>query len=97
MNRFDKGDLIRLTATFKNTSGEVIDPAALTFRTLSPTGTIVVLVYATDAALVKDSTGVYHVDVSAAEPGVWGYRFAATGSGQAAAEGEFWVDQSKFG
>jgi hypothetical protein len=44
---------------------------------------------------VKDSTGNYHVDVDADEPGVWRFRFAGTVSGQAAAEGQFRVDSSR--
>jgi hypothetical protein len=96
MNSYDVGDLVRVTATFTNAAGTVADPAAVTARYRSPSGTTTTLTYGVDAELVKESTGVYHVDISASESGTWSYRFASTGSGQAANEESFFVERSEF-
>jgi hypothetical protein len=55
------------------------------------------LTYGVGAELVKDSTGVYHVDIDADEAGKWLYRFYSTGTGQASSSiGEFIVFVSEF-
>jgi hypothetical protein len=51
-------------------------------------------VYGVAPALVKDSTGHYHIDVSASMSGTWRYRWESTGAGQAAEEGAFVVESS---
>lgn len=94
-NTYDVGDLIRVSAAFTS-SGAALDPTALTARYKTPSGATTTLVYGTDAGLVKDSTGNYHVDVSATEAGVWYYRFASTGTGQAASESAFRVRATAF-
>lgn len=39
MNAYDKGDLVRVTATFTNSAGAATDPTAVTCRVKSPTAT----------------------------------------------------------
>jgi hypothetical protein len=95
MNAYDKGDLVRVTATFTNSAGAATDPTAVTCRVKSPTATTV-YVYGTDAALVKDATGVFHLDVSAATAGQWYYRWEGTGAVEQADEGAFVVTASAF-
>lgn len=95
-NEYDKGDLVRCTGTFTNAAGTATDPATVNFKMASPSGTVTTYVYLTDAQLVKDSTGVYHVDVDGSVEGTWHFRFYATGSGQAASEGTFIVHKSHF-
>ncbi|HJT63078.1 MAG TPA: hypothetical protein VJ797_15520 [Burkholderiales bacterium] len=85
------GDLRRVTAVFKNDAGTATDPTAVSFKYTKPSGTTTTLVYLTDAALVKDSTGNYHVDLSVTEAGWWHYRFIGTGAVQAVEDGEFMV------
>jgi hypothetical protein len=46
--------------------------------------------------LVKSSTGVYYVDVDANAEGPWPVRFYSTGTGQAAEEDIFYVEDSRF-
>lgn len=94
-NAYDIGDLVRCTGTFA-ASGSNVNPAAVMFKVKKPSGTVVTYTYGTDAALVRDSTGVYHVDVDATEAGEWTYRFWSTGTGQAAAEGQFLVKLTLF-
>lgn len=91
MTTYDKGDLVRVSGAFANSSGTAIDPTVVRFSFTNPGGTTTSYVYPTDVQLVKDSTGNYHVDIDAATVGTWLYRFYSTGTGQAAAEGEFFV------
>jgi hypothetical protein len=95
---YDLGDLVRCSAPFTNTAGTAIDPTAVFFKAKDPEGTAVgPYTYGVDAALVKDSTGNYHVDLDASKPGTWYYRFYSTGTGQASAEGSFTVAPSNVG
>lgn len=95
-NSYDYGDLIRCTGTFTDSDGNAQDPAVVKFTFIDPGGTSTTYIYSTDPELVKDSTGVYHVDVDADEVGQFHYRFYSTGAGQAADEGWFRVEDSEF-
>lgn len=96
INRYDKGDKVRVSGVFTNAAGSAVDPDVVRFKYRAPGASTVTLVYGTDAALVKDSTGNYHADVDCAASGVLRYRWESTGSGQAAAEGEFVIERSAF-
>jgi uncharacterized protein YfaS (alpha-2-macroglobulin family) len=93
---YDKGDSVRCSATFQNSSDAAIDPTTVTFKYKDPSGNLATLIYGTDVTVVKDSTGHYHVDVNADQSGTWHYRFESTGTGQAADEGTFEVAESDF-
>jgi len=54
--------LIELKVTFRNDAGAVTDPTSPTLAIHKPDGTITTYVHPTDTALMKDSTGVYHVN-----------------------------------
>ena len=95
ISRYMVGTLVRCSGAFRTAAGAAQDPAAVSFTFKNPDGDIETYVHGTDVELVKDSTGNYHVDVDADAPGGWYFRFAGTGSGQAAAEGQFRVDSSK--
>lgn len=89
INVYQKGDLARVTALFKNAAGTATDPTAVSFKYTKPSGTTVTLVYLTDAGLVKDSTGNYHVDIDITEAGWWHNSFIGTGAVQAVEHAEF--------
>ena len=98
-NEYPLGSLVRATGTMTNViTGLVYDPSVVRCQYRDPDGNLTSLLYGTDAALVKSSTGVYYVDIDADTPGSWYYRFYSTGSGsaQAAAETEFIVAASQF-
>lgn len=95
MNAYDRGDLVRLSASF-DVDDVATNPTALTFKLLRPDGTTQAYVAGTDAQLVHDSTGNYHVDWSAAQEGVHYYRFEGTGAAQAASEQSFVIRHSRF-
>ena len=86
---YDQGALVRVTAAFTNSADAAIDPDVVNLSFKNPAGTVVTYVYVTDAELVKDSTGNYHVDIDAATAGTWYYRWWSTGAGQAARERAF--------
>lgn len=96
MKTFDKGDLIRCTATFTTSAGVALDPSAVIFETKDPDGNVTTLIYGEDDEVVKLSTGVYYVDVDADQAGQWWCRFYSTGTGQAAEEEKFIVNSSEF-
>ena len=91
------GDLVRVTGTLTVTAtGDELDPDAVTFSVRHQAEDVTTYTYGDDVELVKSATGVYYVDVDANAAGLWWYRFASTGSGQAAQEGSFLVERSKF-
>jgi hypothetical protein len=96
MNSYDKGDLVTVSARFRRSNGSLLDPAAVFCQVKNPAGTITLYTFGTDAALVKDAVGKYHVDINANAVGVWAYRFYSTGNGQTAVEDKFTVKSSNF-
>lgn len=92
----DRGDKTRVTCTFTNDAGSATDPTAVTARYLKPTGSKTVLVYLTDAALVKSTTGVYYVDITPDIPGRWTVRFEGTGTVAQTDETSFYVNPDDF-
>jgi hypothetical protein len=93
---FDKGDLIRATNTFTNAAGTVLDPTDVYCKYQVPGSSVTTLHYGVDGALVKEQTGIYHVDISATAAGTYYVRFYSTGTGQAAVESSFCVQESRF-
>lgn len=92
MTFFDFGCKLRLTAVFTDSSGAVIDPATVKFSYRSDAiGTTTTYTYPV-SSLTKVSTGIYYSDIDTAEtPGRYEWSWAATGTGQAAEHGEFYV------
>lgn len=89
-NIYDVGDLVRLKATFTDpNNGDIpIDPGTVAVLYKNPAGVVTKKVFGTDSEVVKDSTGVYHIDVDIDADGQWKYRWESTGVGQAAEEAE---------
>jgi hypothetical protein len=93
-NTYDRGDKIKVTATFTNLSGAYIDPGAVYLQYVTPAGVANSLVYPTTVS--RTSSGIYYADISIAEAGDYWYRVHASGVGQSAAEGGFIVKRSHF-
>ena len=87
---YDVGDGVRAIATFKNLSGVVADPPAVTFQLKDPAGTI------TTPAVTQASTGVYRADFTLSTEGFWYLRFVGTGAVIAAYEQKIKVRPSEF-
>lgn len=94
---FEIGDGLRLTCTFRNAAGTKADPTTVSMKKkVHKTGTPSTLVYGTDVEVVKDSTGVYHVDVAFAEAGTHFFKWYGTGAVQAVKSVEVEVGASEF-
>lgn len=93
MKLFDFGDLVRVSALFADSGGTELDPAVVQFQCIAEAIQLVTtLIYGTDAELVRDSIGRYHVDIDSNESsGTWTWRFYSSGSGQGAVEDQFYV------
>lgn len=92
MNTYTEGELVKCTGTFTDEDGVAQDPTGVRFVQENPTGASTEYVFGTDIEVVKDSTGVYHVNVdTTGHPGTWKYRFYGTGTGQAAGQLKFKV------
>jgi hypothetical protein len=95
-NSYDVGDVVRCTGTFTDADGNVVDPTAVTFKFEDPSGNETSYVYGTDPEVVRVSQGVYRVDVTIDESGIWYYRFVSTGTGAAASEEFFKIRPTRF-
>ncbi len=97
---FAQGGQVRVRATFQTVdSGAPLDPTDVYF-TYSNIATVdlsgvtvpVTLHYGVDAALVREGVGIYHVDSDTTTvTSNWVWRFYATGTGAASANGVFYV------
>ncbi len=95
-NEYDIGDEVRVSAAFQSLANVLTDPTTVTVKVKDPANAITSYVYGTDEELVKDSTGMYHLDVTPDQSGTWYYRFASTGTVTAAEEKSFLVRESNF-
>jgi hypothetical protein len=89
INSYDRGALIKLTATFKNDVGTLTDPTTVVVTVVDPLGAT------TNPSASKSSTGIYTVtvDLTNATPGTWTYKFQGTGTCQAAEWAAFYVEK----
>jgi hypothetical protein len=69
----------------------LVDPTTITAIVKHPDGTTVTKVYGTDAEVVRDDVGTYHMDVSCATPGSWVLDWTGAGSLQAESQVAFKV------
>lgn len=76
---YDIGDLRRLSVTFSDIDGTEADPTTVTFKMREPDGTETIYAYGTDAELVKDGVGRYHVDWTLTQAGRHVVRWEGTG------------------
>ena len=81
MATYDRGDLVRLQASF-SVGGVATDPASVTLYIRQPSGALITLVYGVDAGIVKTGTGAYRYDYDANTMGPVTYRWAGTGAAQ---------------
>ena len=88
INLYKQGQKVRCSVDFK-VNGVLTDPTTVTCKVKDPSGTVTTYVYGTDAALVKDAVGQYHVDVITDEKAEWNFRFEGTGTCTAVEEQAF--------
>jgi hypothetical protein len=94
MNYYKLGQKVRCIVNFK-VNNILTDPTAVTCKVMNPSKQIDTYVFGTNGELVKDSTGIYHLDVVVDEKKQWNVRFEGTGVCTAVEEISFGV-QSAF-
>jgi hypothetical protein len=80
----------RLRATIRDVDGVGIDPASVIFRMQGPS-TDVTFTYGTDAELVRESAGRYHVVWDFTASGRYLWTWAATGQRYATAQADIYI------
>ena len=91
MNRYDTGNLVRLSAVFTDSSKAYIDPSAVMVDVTPPNNPKVVYTYGVDTDLHKEDMGKYHIEIPVEFVGIWKYKWRSTGIGQAASSNSFEV------
>lgn len=94
VNTYDKGDAVRLKASF-TVASVFINPTTITLRVKDSDGTISVYTYGA-GQITMLSTGTFYKDVTVSNDGIWYYRYEGTGAVTAAGEGSFEVRRSEF-
>lgn len=91
-NLYDVGDGPYLYGRFiSKIDGTDADPSTVRLVYKKPDATIVTLTYGVDGALIKDSTGHYHAQVTLDQAGRWQYRYEGTGAVIAVGKGNFYA------
>lgn len=89
MNNYFQGNLVRVRAQFKNESNALADPGAIIAKVTTPAGVETTYTYGVGTDIVRESLGIYHIDIEATEPDVWSFRFVGTGAVTAASQDQF--------
>jgi hypothetical protein len=90
INYYKLGQKVRCTVNF-TVSGVLTDPTTVTCKVMDPSGNVLTYAYPAAPELVKESTGIYHIDVIADEKKQWNFRFEGTGTCTAVEESTFGV------
>jgi hypothetical protein len=90
LNDADIGDLVRVTASFIDSSGALADPTSAEIIARSPTGSEQSL------SVTKLSTGIYYAEQSIDEENTWWFRAKGAGAVEAAAERSLHVRATAF-
>lgn len=92
MNTYKVGNVVRLKGvwTDPNAADAPIDPAVVIIKYTDPLGATTSVTY--PSTIIKESVGIYHLDVSINVAGLWWYDTISTGVGAARAENSFLVE-----
>ena len=91
-DHYEEDSLLRFKATFKDNDAALTDPTTITLRHTEPGAAAVNYVYGTDAEVIRESLGIFHVDYIADAVGEHKWRWLGTGAVQIAIKGGFIVD-----
>lgn len=95
LNVYDEGQVVTVTATFKDKNKALQDPTTVTLKVQDPTATTPTPYTYAAAQIIKDSQGVYHRDIdTSGKPGKWLVRYESTGQYQTSGDGAFIVRNS---
>lgn len=88
---------VRLTISFRDQDGDLVDPDTVTFKTCDPCGNKVEYVYNTDDEVTRLDTGRYAADIVPDTSGRYRFAWATTGTGTTfATESDFLVQESPW-
>ena len=90
INVYENGQQVRCTCTFTVNSVNT-DPTTVTAKVKDPSGVETSYVYGVDEEVVKSAAGIYYIDVTTDENGLWYFRFEGTGTCVAVEESAFRV------
>ena len=93
MNAHDKGDVVRLSGTFRDIDGALVAPSSVSLKYRNPAGTVTTIA---GGSLTNPSIGLYTYDLTLNAAGVWTYRFESTGTAAASEEAKFIVRSSRL-
>lgn len=93
MSAWITGEVGVISLSAATEAGLPTDPASVVLKIKDPTGTISTYTHGTDADLVKDSTGEYHMNIELSLVGKWYWRWEV-GTPDGAVEGSVRVKQS---
>jgi hypothetical protein len=96
LTEFDVGDAPRSFGEFRNFDGVLTDPQTVKVSIKPPNSPVVTKIFGTDTEVVKDSDGLFYIDIDANAAGQWAVRWFSEGTGKAAAEMRFHVRRSDF-
>lgn len=92
---YDVGEIAVIEDTI-DVDGVLTDPSTLTISYRKPNGTEVTKTYGTDPEVVRQSVGVYHLNVTCDSAGEWAGRVSASGLASGAGETSWHVRASRF-
>ncbi len=85
---YEPGDVMRFHATFVASGGAFVSPASVYFVTRAPGGALAT--YGWPANITNSGVGGFYIDLLAASPGDFAFRWrGAPSAGAAGAEGVF--------
>lgn len=94
INHYIEGQTVSMTARF-TLDGVLTDPTTITLKVKDPEGTISEYTYAL-SQITKVSTGIYNKDIALNTPGLWIYRYIATGSVATVGERKIYANASQI-
>jgi hypothetical protein len=83
----DLGDQVRLSVNFK-VNGVLTNPTGITATVRAPDGTTTNYL---SGQITNDGVGLYHLDITADQPGQWTYKFVGTGAAADVGPGVFYI------
>lgn len=92
---YDIGDAIRLQATFRDASSNLVDPTTVTIGYRTPAGVLTEYIYGVSQQVEHPSAGVYFVVLIPSMEGLYWYRYSSTGTYASAEERAFYVNPKK--
>jgi hypothetical protein len=92
------GNVVRTYATFKDENNDVQDPTHVQVRVKDPSGTVTTYVYGTNVEVVRQSKGVYYIeiDTSGQAGGTYELVWNSSGSYKAAGQTSFEIADTLF-